>query len=159
MKFSTALFIISFVFSAAARADVGVLGFQAWKNARIEDAKSTLEKLQKDKAPGVEKRGETKPELPLVRGAKSARPDQKIQQAQLAVDIAQELNVNDYFLLYLSQFKSRDAFVEAAKKLNPEESADLMLAYQKHLAGATDTDVIVPSAADLESAGGSSRKR
>jgi hypothetical protein len=44
------------------------------------------------------------------------------------------LTVNDYFVLYLSQFKQRDAFVDAAKKLTPEEAADLMLAYQKYLA-------------------------
>jgi hypothetical protein len=59
--------------------------------------------------------------------------------------VAQELAVNDYFVLYLSQFKSRDAFIEAAKKLTPEEAADLMMSYQKHLAGSQDQDVIVPS--------------
>ncbi|HMS10269.1 MAG TPA: hypothetical protein PKE66_12335, partial [Pyrinomonadaceae bacterium] len=63
-----------------------------------------------------------------------------LRQAQLNVQIAHELTVNDYFVLYLSQLKGREAFLEAAKKLTPEETADLMVAYQRHLVGSDQAE-------------------
>ena len=73
------------------------------------------------------------------------RVDQRVQQARLNVEISQELTVNDYFILYLSQFKNREAFVEAAKKLTPEEAADLMIAYQKHLTQSVEPAQVAPA--------------
>ncbi len=110
---------------------VGVLGFQAWKNERIEAAKADLEKAQAEA-----------PQAKDVRKApqKLSRGDQKLQQAQLNLEIVQELTVNDYFVLYLNQFKDRSAFLEAARKLNSDEAADLMIAYQKHLSKDVDSD-------------------
>ncbi len=123
-----------------------VLGFQAWKTSRVDDAKANLDRIQLEKAANgrPDKKADAK-EAATSRLQRATRSDQKLQQAQLNFEVAQELTVNDYFVLYLSQFKHRDAFVEAAKKLTPEEAADLMMSYQKHLAGSQDQDVIVPS--------------
>lgn len=110
---------------------VGVLGYQAWKSERVEAAKADLEKAQAD-APKVEVRTKAPQKI--------SRTEQKLQQAQLNLEIVQELSVNDYFVLYLNQFKDRSAFLEAARKLNSDEAADLMLAYQKHLAKDADSD-------------------
>jgi hypothetical protein len=124
-----------------ARADVtNVLSYQAWKAQRLEEAKTNLEKVQKPTLEAIKK---------ATPGAKASRSDQRLQQAQLNLDIAQELTVNDYFVLYLTQFKQREAFVEVAKKLTPEETADLMMSYQKHLAGSSELEIMAPSATTL----------
>lgn len=154
----------------------GVLGFQAWKTSRVDEARDAVERIQLeihldktpqvDRAPGervaiiksagtkgaekiekmVEKKVENMKALePNARLQKNARPDQRLRQAQLNVQIAHELTVNDYFVLYLSQFKERGAFLEAAKKLTPEETADLMVTYQRHLVGSDQTDISIPA--------------
>lgn len=137
------LIMTAFLFTTVfARAEVGVQSFQTWKSNRVDEARTALEKLQGER-PSAAKVLDRKP-----LENKAPRVDLKLQQAQLNLEVARELTISDYFVLYLSQFKSRDAFVEAAKKLNPEESADLMMSYQKHLAtGASSYDhVDAPSA-------------
>ncbi len=110
-----------------------VLGFQSWKNNRVDEAKTTLERLNSQEKSSEKKSGKS--------SNKTARPDQKIQQAQINLELAQELTVNDYFVLYLSQFKQKDAFIEAAKKLSADETAELMMSYQKRLSGPDPVDV------------------
>lgn len=164
MKTRFALIAIALLFFSAlqARAEInmgiGVMGFQAWKASRIDEAKVQIERLQAeagaDKATGDRGPGEKNP---LVKGAdgkpiakdrfqKNQRADQRLQQAQLNLEIAQELNVNDYFVLYLSRFKERSAFQEAARKLSVEEAADLMIAYQKSLDSSAVADAGLPVA-------------
>lgn len=130
--------------SPAGQVESSVLGFQTWKASRVEEARNVLERLTTDgqldrlsgpdrsPTPQTSAKGEAKKSQARP-AAKGGRADQRVQQAQLNVEIAEELSVNDYFILYLSQLKSRDAFVEVARKLSPEEIADLILAYQKSL--------------------------
>jgi hypothetical protein len=140
----TVWILMALMASSAAFADAGVVGFQDWKTNRIEEAKANLERLMSQEKPPLpgksndKKTDSTRPETTASRfqAPKSVRPDQKVQQAQINLEIAQELTVNDYFVLYLGQLKHREAFIEVAKKLNPEEAADLMMAYQKHLSSA-----------------------
>ncbi|RYZ76333.1 MAG: hypothetical protein EOP05_05345 [Proteobacteria bacterium] len=135
------LLLLTLLVGASAQAEissVGVMGFQAWKAARVEDAKADLEKLQADGA-------QAKPEVKAKAPQKVSRGDQKLQQAQLNLEIVQELTVNDYFVLYLNQFKDRSAFLEAARKLNSDEAADLMMAYQKHLTKDSEAESSMPS--------------
>lgn len=149
------------LFAMSANAAPEVMGFQSWKASRIDDAKSILEKLQQDHAPAASaKRPEpTKVASAGTTASKAPRADAKLQQAQMSLDVAHELTVNDYFVLYLSQFKTREAFLEAAKKLTPEESADLMISYQKHLvSGAGSFDDLAPSAAGLAAPAGAGNK-
>jgi hypothetical protein len=137
------LLALTLLVGASAHAEissVGVLGFQAWKAARVDDAKAALEKIQAE-GPQAPKADAGKPKAPQ----KVSRGDQKLQQAQLNLEIVQELTVNDYFVLYLNQFKDRSAFLEAARKLNSDEAADLMMAYQKHLAKDSEADTSLPS--------------
>ncbi|MES2963194.1 MAG: hypothetical protein V4760_04830 [Bdellovibrionota bacterium] len=149
MKFHTAIIAVLLLFAGTAQAEInmglGVMGFQAWKASRVEEAKTQIDRIQGEA--GVDKvTGERAPgeKNPVVKGAetkslakdrlqKSPRIDQRLQQAQLNLEIAQELSVNDYFVLYLSPFKDRSAFQEAARKLSVDETADLMLAYQRSL--------------------------
>lgn len=129
---------------AIASAQVSVLGFQAWKTSRQDEARSTLERVQTGQgsqsgAPSVEGAGSGDKALSSKFGPKngeksslrlSTKADPRLQQARLNLEIAQELTVSDYFVLYLSQFKDREAFVEAAKKLTPEDMADLLMHFK-----------------------------
>ena len=137
----TLMILLMSTYSQAApvKADLSVMGFQTWKASRIDDAKTAVERLsdpEKESATPVPKsarRGKQDPGSRLQLATKTGRLDQRLQQAQINLEIAQELTVNDYFVLYLSQFKQKEAFIEAAKKLSPEEAADLMMSYQKRL--------------------------
>lgn len=114
--------------SSAAFAEInssGVLGFTAWRQARIDEAKATLEKIQTEAQ--VDKPQAARPQ-------EAKKKYQQYQQAQLNLQIVQELTISDYFTLYLSQLKDRSTMIDAAKKLSAEEIADLMTAYQKALA-------------------------
>jgi flagellar motor protein MotB len=131
---------------AVAKSDLNVLGFQAWKTSRIDEAKAAVDRLsdqEKEAAtPNPKSARKNKHELGnrLQVASKSSRVDQRVQQAQINLEMAHELTVNDYFVLYLSQFKQKEAFIEAAKKLSADESADLMMSYQKRLS-AGDNDL------------------
>lgn len=160
IKTAIALSILSIAFFAiqsSAQSEAPVIGFQGWKNARVEEAKSALERIQtsSDRSPSQgakpaearERRNDSvTPPSRLQSLQKNPRADQRLQQAQLNLEIAQELSVNDYFVLYLSQFKNRESFVEAAKRLTPEEAAELMMAYQRSLRSHEQRDPQGPSA-------------
>jgi hypothetical protein len=116
--------------STPAGSTAGVLAFQAWKQSQIDDAKTHVEKAQASLL--VQPKSSGAPDTSAR--IRSGRAEQIVRQAQLNVEIAQELTVNDYFVLYLNQFKTKDAFLDVAKKLTPDETADLLVAYQKSLA-------------------------
>ena len=101
-----------------------ILSFKEWKAARVEETQKVIDKMSADAASAPKS-------LPST-ATKSGR-GVKLQQAIQNAEIAQDLTVNDYFVLYLSQFHTRDVFVDVAKRLAPEELADLMLAFQKSL--------------------------
>jgi hypothetical protein len=120
------LFVL--VGSSAAFAEInssGVLGFTAWRQSRIDEAKSALEKIQTEAQ--VDKPQAARPQ-------EAKRKYQQYQQALLNIQIVQELTISDYFTLYLAQLKDRSTMIDAAKKLSAEEVADLMVAYQKAVA-------------------------
>jgi methionine-rich copper-binding protein CopC len=157
MQKTLSAFILSFVFlfASVAHADTSVQSFQAWKTSRVDEARATIEKLQSERPTTVAAKildkkttdgNKTDASARLQTAQKSGRVDQRLQQAQLNLEVAQELTINDYFVLYLSQLKSREQFIEAAKKLNPDEAADLMMSYQKHLTiGSSAYDDVLPT--------------
>ncbi|HRK08737.1 MAG TPA: hypothetical protein PLZ57_13280 [Pseudobdellovibrionaceae bacterium] len=130
---------------------LNVLSFRAWKDHRVNDARIQLERaiadlnLERgpivDRAPGQRApivKADAKPVAAIAAGAtKTARVadhkrlESRVEQAKSNLEMAQELNVSDYFAVYLSQFRTREAMLEAARQMSPEDVADLMLAYQK----------------------------
>jgi hypothetical protein len=129
---------------------LNVLSFRAWKDHRVNDARIHLERaiadlnLERgpivDRAPGQRApivKADAKPVAIAAGATKTTRvADQKrlesrVEQAKSNLEMAQELNVSDYFAVYLSQFRTREAMLEAARQMPPEDVADLMLAYQK----------------------------
>lgn len=97
------------LFTQIARAEV--MSFQDWKKLKLNEAQ--IQSLPSEKAAST--------------GIAKANKTQKLEASKLAMQIAQELTIEDYFALYLSQFKDRSDFVDAAKKLNPNEMGDLLL--------------------------------
>lgn len=134
--------------AVAKAGDANVMGFQSWKASRIEEAKQLVERLGNGDHDGDEssRKRSTKNAANSRHQAlaKGARTDQKLQQAHINLEIAQEFTVNDYFVLYLSQFKQKESFVEAARKLSHEEAAELMMSYQKRLSS-SDQDGVTAS--------------
>lgn len=57
--------------------------------------------------------------------------ERQLSQEQWNLEVAKDLSVTDYFVLYLTQQNQRDRFYRAATKLNPAEVAELMEAYSK----------------------------
>ncbi len=121
------IFCLLLVLGSSAYAEInpsGVLGFTAWRQSRIDEAKGALEKIQTEAQ--VDKPQAARPQ-------EAKRKFQQYQQALLNIQIVQELTISDYFTLYLSQLKDRSMMIDAAKKLSAEEIADLMTAYQRAL--------------------------
>lgn len=125
----------------------GALTFQSWKTLRVDEARLVLERLtlesQLERMPVVDRSpGEkqavirtaadaTPRAMAQSRTTKLARADSRTEQARMNLEIAQDLTVNDYLVIYLSQFKSRDAILDVARRLTPEDIADLLMSYQK----------------------------
>jgi hypothetical protein len=107
------LLLLTF-FSVFAQAEV--LSFKSWKAERTEQAKQVLDRCQTEL---------TAP--PMAPPHSEAR----LHQAKQNLEVAQELNANDYFVLYLSQLPNETDFKEAAKKLTPDEVAEILTTVRK----------------------------
>lgn len=81
-----------------------VLSFLEWKSMRVHEAQKKLEQVNKTDE----------------------------QKLSFNVDVALQLTVQDYFSMYLKNL-SPDEFKEAVKKLVPDESAELLMAYRNSL--------------------------
>lgn len=129
-----------------------ILTFQAWKSLRVDEARLVLERMtyenQLEKMPVIDRSPGEK--QAVVRSGTPARPmptasqkggraesrlESRTEQARMNLEIAQDLTVNDYLVIYLSQFKSREAMLDVARRMPPEDVADLLLANQKLVAG------------------------
>lgn len=138
-----------------------VFGFQEWKSTRIGEAEAALARIEaelqqgREKAPALERptpglKSALTPQMPRQKNSaetqRAIRPqavDPRLRQARLNIEIARELSVNDYYILYLSQIKEKSSLVEAAKKMAPEEIAELVLSLQSlQKTAAVPTDAV-----------------
>jgi hypothetical protein len=138
----------------AAPALPAVLTFQAWKSVRTDEARLILERMTlegqifaasgaaaADRAPGERQAvvrvapGAANVAAPSPRSSPRAavrpRQDNRVDQARMNLEIAQDLTINDYLQIYLSQFKSAEVLRDVARRMNPDEVAELLIAYQK----------------------------
>ncbi len=99
------------LFTQVARAEV--MSFQEWKKYKISEAQTQSASSEN-------------PKPSASNSVKSIKPV-KPEASKIALEIAQELTIEDYFALYLSQFRERADFIDAAKKLNSNELGDLLL--------------------------------
>lgn len=139
--------------AGAAPALPAVLTFQAWKSLRTDEARLILERMTlegqifaasgaaADRAPGERQAvvrvapGPAYLAAPSPRSSPRAavrpRQDNRVDQARMNLEIAQDLTINDYLQIYLSQFKSAEVLRDVARRMNPDEVAELLIAYQK----------------------------
>jgi hypothetical protein len=131
--------------------DSNVLSFKEWKAMRVEETRHQLERAQLDMA--AERKKGAAPQEPqefrksspgaagvkgkdsVLRVQKGQNRENRLQQAKLSLEVANELTINDYFVLYLIPSDREAVILEAVKKMTPDEVAELMRAYKKHLEG------------------------
>mgnify|MGYP001605402675 FL=1 len=81
--------------------------------------------------------------LESQQGLKRANADQ-LYQALLKVELSKDLTINDYFIVYLSRHHDgKGAIMKAAKKMSPDETASLLLAYRSNLQEKSETSPTV----------------
>jgi hypothetical protein len=61
----------------------------------------------------------------------------QLDQAQWNLEVARDLSVTDYIVLYLATQPSKGRFQEAAAQLKPSEVAELMEAYSQSIGAAS----------------------
>lgn len=91
-----------------------VLSFVEWKSLRVHEAQQKLEQIA---AAQVNKQGQPADEKSVE------------QKLNFNVDVALQLNIQDYFSMYLKNL-SKEEFKEATKKMNQDEVSDLLMAYK-----------------------------
>lgn len=154
------LLICMVFFGVTAQAEA--LGFKAWKSSRVEEAKTAIGRLQQPaappstnlpSAPGASRPGKSASLASSTAGPaaspaasrmqKGGKTESRLQQAQLNLDIANDLTVNDYFVLYLSQLE-KGALLDAVKKMSPDEVVEVMSAYKTYLEGGGPAIGMIP---------------
>lgn len=117
-------------------AEGSIKSYREWKTSKVQEAEARLE--------GAKARAEARkkdPNLTKRPGTEAVDTDTQKVESQLrsekmAVDLAKELSVSDYFAGYLAKVSDKNAaFKQVAGKLSPEEVADLMMAYANSIFG------------------------
>lgn len=100
--------------SAPAEEKSDILSFQQWKQEKIREATQKLDEVRKEQGP-----------------AKKTADGEEGQafQAEWNLETAQELEITDYVVIYLSQFAGSKKFEEAAARLTKTEIAMVMERY------------------------------
>jgi hypothetical protein len=124
------------VFAAGTSSASSIKGFYEWKNEKIQAAGNqiSLTRVQIQKAQAdLNKK--------TVEGL-----EKQLDQLKWNMEVAQDLSVTDYFVLYLSQQTQSDRFTQAAARLTTKEVAELMQAYANTLGSSPSEVVVRPSA-------------
>jgi hypothetical protein len=103
-----------------------ILSFEEWKLKQIESAQVTYNVAHVDHS--------------LRSRAGSGRVDKKslelqsrVDQAKLNLEMAKDLALHDYFVLYAAQLKTKEDFKALVDRLSPEEAAVLLKAYAERI--------------------------
>jgi hypothetical protein len=100
-----------------------IKGYQEWKREKVQLAQSQVSNLHaqifKAQSEGNKK---------LVENL-----ERQSTQLHWNMEVAQDLSVTDYFVLYLSQQNQPDRFQQSAAKMSTREVAELIEAYAKTL--------------------------
>lgn len=101
-----------------------VFSFLEWKSMRVHEAQKKLEAMGKGAGtPGaIWQEGKSIAESDEV----SRNSEQKLN---FNVEVALQLNIHDYFSMYLKTLTPEE-FKEATKKLSEDEKSELLLAYK-----------------------------
>ena len=96
-----------------------MLSFKEWKKNKVQEVQSDITQLE-----NLQKGSPTRfgPE-----------EQSKLKQAHTNLEIAQDLNAQDYFILYLSPKLQSDqqAYAKAVQMMTPDEVAQILVGYDK----------------------------
>ncbi len=106
---------------AKASPSTGVLSFLEWKSQRVHEAQQKLEQINKGTPTQVWQEGKSVTD-----------PKPTEQKLNFNVDVALQLNIQDYFSMYLKTL-TQEEFKDATKKLSPDEVAELLMAYKNSM--------------------------
>lgn len=125
MNYWATLLFCSLISCFAFSAELSVLSFSEWKSNKVQAAQTQYSALESDYL-SKKKQNSADPQLiSLYRELKNSKSN---------VNELTDLSVTDYFIGYLSQFKSKKlAFQAAVTKLGPTEVSELMEAYANSL--------------------------
>lgn len=108
-----------------------VKSYKEWKNEKVQIAikKVTITKAQIEYRK-LNKQFLQRDEPIKLKDPESERLDTQLKNDLYSLEVAQELNVTDYFAIYLTkQDNKTDAYKEAAEKMTPDEVGQLIKAY------------------------------
>jgi hypothetical protein len=136
-------------FGLSSRAQT-VVSFKDWKSEKIQQIQGRIsaEKLQLE-ALKLKKAPET-----IVAGKPAAKGDsgishliqryeQQLTQEEWNLEVAQDLSITEYVMLYVGAQPSKQRLIQAASKLSAEEVAELMEAYSVSLGVQTPAENIL----------------
>ncbi|MFN8845857.1 MAG: hypothetical protein ACK5V3_14015 [Bdellovibrionales bacterium] len=128
LKSTVVFLVIGFFLSPAlanSASESAVLSFKEWKGQKIQLAQVEYKKLEEDYL-------KKKKDSPLDPKLKALYID--LKHSKESISELGDLSVTDYFIAYLSQFKTnRDTFQAALAKLAPDDISELMTAYANSL--------------------------
>ncbi len=114
-----------------------VKSYREWKGEKVQSATAQLISIRS-----------------LVQKAKSENNSKSLDslekhqsQMQWNLEVANDLSVADYFVLYLSQQNQTDRFQQAAQKLTTSEVAELLEAYSGVISGGSTESAKLPQQA------------
>jgi hypothetical protein len=110
---------------ASGQAESAVLSFKEWKGQKIQLAQVEYKNLEEDYL----KKKNDFPQDPKLKALYS-----ELKHSKESLSEVGDLSVTDYFIAYLSQFKTNRAiFQSALAKLAPDDISELMTAYANSL--------------------------
>lgn len=125
MNYWASLLLCSLISCFAFSAEVSVLSFSEWKANKVQAAQAQYSALESEYL-AKKKQNSADPQLLNLYS--------ELKNSKSNVNELSDLSVTDYFVGYLSQFKSkRLAFQSAVTKLGPAEVSELMEAYANSL--------------------------
>jgi hypothetical protein len=100
-----------------------IKGFQDWKNEKVQTVVAQANYVRAQIT-----RAQIEGNLRLQESL-----ERQLQQLKWNGEVARDLTVADYFSLYLTQQPHGDRFQQAAKRMSPQEVAELMESYSNVL--------------------------
>lgn len=126
MKLTLIGLILCLCFGGIAQAATPVKSYREWKAQKIQVASSQIG-LLKARIASAQIIGHKE---------QSENIKKQIDQEQWNLDVAKDLSVTDYFVLYLSQIPDADRFKQAAVRMSVTEIEEMMKAYSEAVGAA-----------------------
>ena len=128
------LFMSLSISSFAGELNPNVKAYKEWKAEKIQQVQSKLSQI-KVTLEGIKIRRAEAPVLAKAKGYDSLiqRYEKDLAQEKWNLDVASDLSVTDYVVLYLSHQSSKTKFQEAASQLSVSDIAEMMEAYSESL--------------------------